>query len=187
LRAFFDHSDASAESTHGLGQFKPHVSAAENDQMFRNTIEFESFHVSHRFRGRESGNVRYGGMSAQVQEDAVCGQKPGIPLARFYFNGFRTGEPSLAEDQFRSAVFVPAEMPSDLVVDHGAFASPNTLHADVSRLHLNAEFRGPRYERRDFGAVDDVLAGQTRDIRARSADPFPLDGGMLALLRQGPA
>jgi hypothetical protein len=56
-----DHGHARTESTECLGQFETHVAATEHDEVFRQSIEIESLHMSHRFGLGETGDSRNGG------------------------------------------------------------------------------------------------------------------------------
>jgi hypothetical protein len=72
-------------------------------------------------------------------------------------------------------------------VHHFAFAVPNRRHIDRSRSGRTPEFAGMVDEIRNFGAPDLILAGETIDVRARSANPPPLnDRGLSARSRRMP-
>ncbi len=63
----------------------------------------------------------------------------------------------------------------DQAVDHLALALAHRRHVDPDILLADAEFLAAKKVGRDLGAVDDVLARQAGDVRARAADVFALD------------
>jgi hypothetical protein len=62
-----------------------------------------------------------------------------------------------------------------LSFDHLAFAPLNARHVDSELIHFESEFRATPRQRRYSCGVDHVLARQARDVRARTAQPLPLD------------
>ena len=76
---------------------------------------------------------------------------------------------------------------STMFAHHLALALTHGCHVDVNILFADAEFVAAIKERSNLGAVDDVLAGQARDVRARTAHIFALDHNhALSLLCEGP-
>ena len=68
-----------------------------------------------------------------------------------------------------------------------ALALTHGCHVDVNILFADAEFVAAIKERGNLGAVDDVLAGQARDVRARTGHIFALDHNhALSLLGECP-
>src|SRR5262249_20739253 len=62
-------------------------------------------------------------------------------------------------------------------VDHIAFARVYSLHVDGDRPRLNSELPMPRHERRHLRGMNDVLAGETCNVRTGPANILPLDDG----------
>jgi hypothetical protein len=68
------------------------------------------------------------------------------------------------------------------------FRSRTGRHVDFPRLFADAKFLTSLKQRSDFGAMNDVLAGEARNIRTRPADiPALDDRDMLSLFGQSPA
>jgi hypothetical protein len=71
--------------------------------------------------------------------------------------------------------------------DHSSLAFADTLHVELPITFGNPEFLTSPDVRRNFGAVDDVLARKAGDVRARTAEGFPLDDRRLhPLFSQSP-
>ena len=77
--------------------------------------------------------------------------------------------------QFRAAVLEIGEVHVDEAVDHFAFALAHAGHVDPPIVLGDAEFLAAAKIIRHLGAVDDVLARQTGDVGAGTADIFPLN------------
>ena len=70
---------------------------------------------------------------------------------------------------------------------HLALALTHGSHVDVNILFADSELVAAIKERSNLGAVDDILARQARDVRARAAHIFALDHHhALSLLSGGP-
>src|SRR5262249_4827623 len=75
----------------------------------------------------------------------------------------------------------------DEALDHLALARADAGHVDRAGARRDAEAIGMMHEVGDLRAPDLVLARQTVDVRARAADPAPLDDDdALAGLREMP-
>src|SRR5262249_40050212 len=72
LRPVLDHRNAAAEALVRLGEFEADIPAAEDNEVFGHTVEFEQLDVSQRPGIRKPSDRRDGGMSAQVEEDVVA-------------------------------------------------------------------------------------------------------------------
>src|ERR1700761_181477 len=88
---------------------------------------------------------------------------------------FRPEEASRAEDEFRAALFVIAEIHVIPARHHAAFALANSAHVHSEISVGDAELFASANVPSNLRAVNDVFAGQTGDIRARSANVFALD------------
>ena len=108
-------------------------------------------------------------------------------IGKLDFKGLWTHEIPSAHDQFRAALLVIVEMNIDEVLNHLALAFTDRCHIDVNILFADAELLAAIKQRGDLGAVDDVLARQASDVRARAAHIFALDyDHVLSLLGRGP-
>ena len=58
LRASLNHGHPGAETPHGLCQFKADKAAAQDNEMFRQAVEIESFDVGHGLGRRQAGPIR---------------------------------------------------------------------------------------------------------------------------------
>src|SRR6266699_913329 len=58
LRATFDYRYRSSEAAQGLREFETDVSSTEYDQVFRQTVEIQRLHVSHRPHSSKTGDIR---------------------------------------------------------------------------------------------------------------------------------
>src|SRR5882762_6219661 len=63
--------------------------------------------------------------------------------------------------------------------DHPALALTHGWHIDFPVILGDSEFLASPEVRRDFGAMDDILARKTRDVGARTSDIFSLDDSSL--------
>ena len=78
-------------------------------------------------------------------------------------------------------------MYGDQIIDHLSLAAAHALHVDAHGTRSDAELGAAADQRRHLPAVDDVLARQAGDVRARTADQPALDDrAALAGLRQSP-
>src|SRR5260370_1761097 len=175
LRALFDHGHIRSEPPHRLRQFKAYIAAANHYEMTWQTIEIERLDMGHRIRRCEPGHVGHRRARTQVQEHTVAGNPSCAAIVERDFNGFRSDEPAFAHDQFYSGVRGTLRVELMFGVDHLAFAQLNARHVDSQLIHYESEFRAPSRQRRYSCRVDHVLVRQARDVRARSAEPLPLD------------
>ena len=71
--------------------------------------------------------------------------------------------------------------------DHSAFALADCSHVDFDVVLRDSELLASEEVRGDFGAMDDVLAGEAGDVGTGSADIFLLDNGnFLSLFGERP-
>src|SRR5713226_118514 len=88
---------------------------------------------------------------------------------------FRADELSGAEEQFSPGFLVVLQVHVVPARDHLAFTFANRAHIDDEVSVDDAEFAASPEVRGDLRAVNEVLAGQTSDVRARATDVFALD------------
>src|SRR4029077_14933682 len=98
---------------------------------------------------------------------------------------FGANELSRSHDQLGAAGFVIGKMHFDEVMHHLASAFAHPPHVDPAIVFANPEFFAPPDIGGDLRAVDDILAREAGDVRARTADILSLDHGSLhPLFRQ---
>jgi hypothetical protein len=174
LRALLDDGHPRAEPPHGLCQFEPDVAAAHDNQVPGQPVQVEELDVSHRPGRGQAGQVGHCRVGAQVQEDAVAADPAGTAAGQFHLDGPRLGEAGVAHDEFGPAGPVPVQVQPAQAVDHDALPVLDALHAGGGRPRFDSEFGGPPGQGAHLGGVDDVLARQAGDVRARPADQLPL-------------
>src|SRR5262249_61117735 len=84
---------------------------------------------------------------------------------------FRRHKAPVTHDQFGAGRLVIVQMRSDLAADHVALALNNGLHVGGHGTGHHTELRTVPRQMRDLRAPNLVLARQTGDVGAGSADP----------------
>ena len=187
LAAALDHGYRRSEAAQGLREFEANVSSTQHDHVFRQTVEIESFDVSHGFCGRKARNIRHGGARSKVKKDPITRDRPAASVVKVHLNRLRSHEPGFSSNQFRSGRLEAIEMKLNLALHHLSLAVQDALHIRRHWSSLDAVFRAVTSEPIRFRAANHVLAGQARNVRTRSADVFPLhDGRAVARLRHIP-
>src|SRR5580765_1337040 len=98
-----------------------------------------------------------------------------------------TDEASVATNEFRSSLFVIVEIEFVQARYHRAFAVAHGRHIDSEIIPNDAEFLTSANVGCDLRTVNDVLARETGDVRARSANVFAVDHrNTLSLPGKGP-
>ena len=80
LLATFDHGYRGPEAAQGLREFEANVTSAEYDHVFRQTVEIESFDVSHRFCSRKTGNIGNRSTRSEIEKDPFTCESSAGPL-----------------------------------------------------------------------------------------------------------
>ena len=115
-------------------------------------------------------------------------QLPRAAGVQRHLDCFRFRERRFTHDQFRAAGLELAEMNLHQLVDHLPFAAGDAGHVDANVSGHDAQARCGMNKRDGLGTVNDVLARQAGDVRARAADHRTFDDdGLLALARQCPS
>src|ERR1700680_4761908 len=73
LRISLDNRHTRTEASHGLRQFKADVTAAHNDEMFRQSVEIQSLDVIHRLGRCQFRDIRNSCMRSQIKEYTLAG------------------------------------------------------------------------------------------------------------------
>ena len=171
-----DQRDLGAETAEGLGKFESDITSAQNQEVFRDVIKFKCLDVGQRLRLGQSRNWLKRGARADIDGYNFTPECACPAVVQGNFDGFRANEASCAHHQFRAALGeVVVAKNVDNVHHHLALALTHGGHVDANILFADAEFVAAIKERGNLGAVDDVLAGQARDVRARTGHVFALD------------
>src|SRR6267143_1744584 len=97
------------------------------------------------------------------------------PTGQGDFHCSRSQEPARSQYELGSRVPVIFHIHVVQATHHPALALAHVRHVDREAVVCDAEFLASAKVRCDFRAMDDVLARQARDVRARSANVFSLD------------
>src|SRR6266851_2398536 len=187
LRALFDHGHIRSEPPDRLREFKAYIAAANHYEMTWLTIEIERLDMGHRIRRGEPGKIGHRRMRTQVEEHTFADNPPSAAIVERDLNRFRSDEAAFTHDQFYSGVRGTLGVELMFRVDHFAFALLDAGHVDSEFIHFQSEFRAAPRQRGYSRGVDHVLARQACDIRARTAEPFPLDHrGAMTLIGNRP-
>ena len=84
----FDHGHAAAETAEGLRQLKAHITAAQDDQVFREVVQIQGLDVSQWARLREAGDVIDSGTRPGVDHDGLAAKRPGPARVERDLDGF---------------------------------------------------------------------------------------------------
>jgi len=183
----FDDGHAAAEAAIGLRHFNPGIAATEHDKMRRQFIQFERLDMGERVRVLQAGNVRHGGMRADVDDDLVAGKRARTAFIQGNFDRFRADEPAAAHDEFGASFLVGLQMQLDRTIDHVLLAASHLRHIGRNAIHVCAEAGRASCDMGHPRAPQLVFRGQTRHGRARAADPTALhDSDLLAGSTQMP-
>ena len=164
-----------AETAEGLGEFESYIARAENQEVLRDVIEFQCLDVRERPRLDQPRNRFQRGPRARIDDDILAAKRARPAVGQLNLDGLGGDETPRTHNQFRAALPVMVEMDVDKVLDHLALAFAHRRHVDADIVFADAELLAAIKERGDLGAVDDVLAGQARDVGARAAHIFALD------------
>src|SRR5467141_141879 len=131
--------------------------------------------MGHRIRRGEAGHLRHRRARTQDEEHAFAEDPSAAAIVESDLDGSWSDEPAVAHDQFHSARHRARDVRLMQPVDHEALTALDVLHADGERIRLEAEFRATPRQRYHPCRMDQVLAGQARDVRAGPAEPPPFD------------
>src|SRR5271170_7743501 len=177
LRALFDHGHIRSKPPYRLRQFKAYIASTNHYEMRWQTIEIERLDMGHRIRRGEPGNIGHSRVRTQVEEHTFADNSPSDAIVERYLDRSWSDEPAFTHDQFYSGVRGTLGVELMFRFDHLAFALLDAGHIDSELIHFQSKFSAAPHQRCYSRGVDHVLARQARDIRARTAEPFPLDHG----------
>ena len=123
LRPGLDDRHAAAEAAIGLRHFDAGIAAAKHDQMRRQFIEFERLDMGERVRVPQTGNIRHGGVRADVDHDLIAGKHARAAFIQRNLDRFRADETAAAHDEFGAGFLIGLQMELDLTIDHVLLAA----------------------------------------------------------------
>src|SRR5262245_290163 len=96
--------------------------------MLGQSVEIESLHVSHGLCSRKTRNVRNGGARAQVEKNAITGDRSPPSVVQVDLNCPGRYKPGFPSNQIRSSGLEAIEVKLNLTLDHPSFAAQDALH-----------------------------------------------------------
>src|ERR1700730_11657321 len=153
--------------------------------MIRDIIQFQKFNVSEGSSFEQSWDRLNRRAGAGADNDVVSTQDAGFPVRQLDLDGFWSDEMPGAHDNFGAARFEVIQVQGDQVIDHLAFSIANARHMDLTIVLGDPELRASPEIRGHLGAVNDILAWETGDVRARASDVFSFNDNR-ALFLLGP-
>src|SRR5215510_13318273 len=182
-----DHRHLAAESTHRLGQLQSDIAAADHEKMCGDFLQFECFDVCMGLRLNKARNGFEDGACPCVDDHIGASELTRCAVRKCGLQSLGANEASGAEDEFRAARLVVVEIYVIPARYHLAFAFAHSPHVDGEISFGDAELFTSAKVRSNLRTVNDVLAGQTGDVRARPADVLALDHrDTLSLLGKSP-
>src|ERR1700676_1300200 len=155
--------------------------------MIRDIIQLQKFNVSQGSCFEQSWDRLNRRPGAGADNDVFSTQDTGFPVRQLDLDGFWSDEMPGAHDNFGSARFEVIQVQGDQIIDHLAFSIANARHMDLRIVLGDPELPASPEIRSHLGAVNDILAWETGDVRARASDVFSFDNNRaLSLLSQCP-
>src|SRR5579864_6552739 len=95
--------DAAPEASHRLGKLQAHVTSPEDDEVFRQALQVQSFDVRHRPGVGKPWNAGDSRPSAYIDKDAISVELARPTGVQRHLDRFRLRERRFTHDQFRAA------------------------------------------------------------------------------------
>src|SRR6266849_6288541 len=170
-----DHRHGTPESAHRLGQLDADVAAADYKQVGGHFVEFERLDVREWLRVSQTRNGSQRGPRPGTDDHVRATQVAAGPVGESDLRRARSDEPSGAHNELRSRVPVIVQIHLVQARHHRALAVTDARHRNREAVVSDAELVTAAKVRGDLRTVDDVFAGQARDVRTRSTNVFALD------------
>src|SRR5438034_5320749 len=155
--------------------------------MFRNLVEFECLDMRERLRFSKTRNCSHRSPRTGTDDDVRATQLTSGSVGESHFQRPRSYEPAGSQNELRSRCPVIFQIHLVQAGYHLALAVTDARHINRETVVGDAELLAAAKVRCDLRTVDDVLAWQARDVRARSANVFALDDSdPLSLSSKGP-
>src|SRR6266404_6782875 len=143
--------------------------------MVGDLVQFECFDMREWLRVSKAWNGIQDGARTCTDDHVGSAELMPCPVGQCGLHSPGTDEASGAEDEFRSALFVIVEIQFVQGRYHPAFAVAHERHSDCEAFFSYAEVFTSANVRRNLRTVNNVLAGQTGNVGARSANVFAID------------
>ncbi len=134
-----DQRHLGAKTAEGLGEFESHITRAQDQEMFRDVIEFQRLDVSERSHLCQSRNRFQRGARSRVDDDILAAKGARSAIIQFRLDRLGPHEMPRGHHQFRAAFLVEIEMSINEVLDHLALAFAHRSHVDADILFADAE------------------------------------------------
>src|SRR5437773_9728838 len=102
----FDYRHSAAKPAHCLREFQADKPAAQDNQMFRNTVKFQRFNMCQRLGFAQTGSRLDGRMGANIDDDAFPLEQSHPTAGESDLNRLRSNKPPRSHYQSSSAVLV---------------------------------------------------------------------------------
>jgi hypothetical protein len=143
--------------------------------MLRDIVQFQGFNVSQRLGSSEAWHIGNGCAGPYIEKNLIARNNTRTPVVQSNLDRFRRYKVGFAHDQLGATRLVEFEVKADFAVDHVALSRTHPRHVDCHTIRHNSELRAVTRQFCHFRAVNDVLARQTGNVRARPADQLALD------------
>src|SRR5262245_13400037 len=143
--------------------------------MLGNFVEFKRVDMRERLRFGKTRNCSQRWPCTGTDDYVRTTQLAGGSVGESNFERSRSHEPSGSQNELRSRSPVILHIHLVHAGDHLALAVTDARHLNREPVVSDAKFLTSAKVRCNLRTVDDVLAWQARDVRARSADVFAFD------------
>src|SRR5215471_4363790 len=144
--------------------------------MFGHPVKFECLNMRKRFRFNKPRDRFQAGSRTRADDHVGAAQQTLGSIGESNFYSSRRDEPTgPSQNQYRSGVSVAFKVHVVETGHHLALALADIRHLDCEVVVSDAKLCASANVGCDLRAVDDVLARETRDVRARSANIFAVD------------
>src|SRR6476646_3645753 len=155
--------------------------------MFRDLVQFECFDMREWLRLSKSWSRIQNGARTGTDDHIGSAELTLGSIAQCGLHRPVTDEASVATNEFRSSLFVLVEIEFVQARYHRPFAAAHRRHIDFEIIPNDAELFTSANVGCNLRTVNNVLARQTGDVRARSANIFAVDHcDTLSLPGKGP-
>src|SRR5262245_30648731 len=143
--------------------------------MFRSFVEFKRVDMRERLRFGKTRNCCQRWTCTGTDDYIRTPQLAGGSVGESNFERSRSDESAGSQNELRSRFPVILQIHLVHAGHHRALVVSDARHINREPVVSYAKFLTSAKVRCDLRTVDDVLARQARDVRARSADIFALD------------
>src|SRR5262249_4780787 len=145
--------------------------------MFGNFVEFERLDMGERFRFIKAWNRSQTGPRTGTHDYVCTTQVTHGAVRECDLQRSRAYELSCSQNKLCSSLVVVLQIHLVQAPHHHALALTHARHVNGEAVMSNAKFFASAEVGGDLRTVDDVLAWQASDVRARSANVLAVDDG----------